>query len=161
MEQLVTTIKGQMDAGTHEQRGCQARRCLEERRFDVRKMQLGMFEDVPEVHFQTSRDGVELIVARLTRQPDINHRGEGERREDKVPSGANTHGGEEENGLEARRALHERYQPGRRQTRTAVMTRVFEIAKREIREVKEVLSVNSELEELFLLAETKTFVNQY
>ena len=72
-------------------------------------MQLGKFEDVPEVQFQTSRGCVELILGKLTRQPDINHRGEGERREDKVPSGANTHGGEEENGLEAGRALHERF----------------------------------------------------
>ena len=47
-----------------------------------------------------------------------------------------THGGDEENGLEVWRALHERYEPRTNQSETLTMTKVFEIAKELIREVR-------------------------
>ena len=57
------------------------------------------------------------------------------------------HGGEDENGLEAWRALHDRYEPRTITTDTAMMTKVFETVKREVKDVKEVPAVISELED--------------
>ena len=47
-----------------------------------------------------------------------------------------TRGGDEEDGLEVWRALHERYEPRTIQKETSTMTKVFEIAKELIREVR-------------------------
>ena len=57
-----------------------------------------------------------------------------------------THGADEENGKEAWRALHERYEPTTIQTETAMITKVSATAKKEIRDAKEVPPVISELE---------------
>ena len=54
-------------------------------------------------------------------------------------------GGDEEDGLEVWRALHERYEPRTIQTGTSTMTKVFETAKTDIKEVKKVPSAASEL----------------
>ena len=57
------------------------------------------------------------------------------------------HYSDEENGLEAWRALHERFGPSTLRTEAAMTTKVFEVAKKETREVKEVPSAIIESED--------------